>query len=139
MSQIKEVNIKNRTCYFFDDMINIKTIKNLSYINFNSVNHVYFIIDKLDGYIEENNGNKYLTLVSTDKNKETLKKYTKLWDKIKDLINTVTNTSGDYDEKYMKIKFNSGNNLPLNKVLKLHNLTMVDRYVFQEDKKYHKF
>ena len=139
MSQIKEIDIKNRTYYFFDDMLNIKTIKNFSYINFNSVNHVYLIIDKVDGYIEKNNGNKYLTLVSTDKNKETLKKYTKLWDKIKDLIRPVTNTSDDYDEKYKKIKFNSGNNLPLNKVLKLHNLTMVDRYVFQEDKKYHKF
>ena len=44
------------------------------------------IIDKVDGYIEEKNGNKCLTLVSTDKNKEVLIKYTELWDKIKNLI-----------------------------------------------------
>ena len=44
------------------------------------------IINKVDGYVEENYGNKYLTLVSTDKNKEVLIKYTELWDKIKNLI-----------------------------------------------------
>ena len=76
-------------------------------------------------------------LISTDKNKDTLKKYTELWDKIKDLIRSVTNTSDDYDEKYKKIRFNSDDNLPLNKILKLHNLTIVVRFVFQRDKKYY--
>ena len=47
---------------------------------------MYFIIDKVDGHIEEKNENKYLTLVSADKNKEVLIKYTELWDKIKNLI-----------------------------------------------------
>ena len=37
----------------------------------------------------------------------------------------------------MKIKFNSDNNLPLNKILKLHNLTIVVRTVFQEHGKYY--
>ena len=37
----------------------------------------------------------------------------------------------------MKIKFNSDDNLPLNKILKLHNLTIVVRSVFQEDKKHY--
>ena len=46
-----------------------------------------------------------LTLVSTDKNKDTLKKYSELWDKIKHLIKSTTNTSSHYDEKYMKINF----------------------------------
>ena len=35
----------------------------------------------------------------------------------------------------MKIKFNTDDNLPLNKILKLHNLTTTVRFVFQEDKK----
>ena len=50
------------------------TTKNLTYVKTNSVNTLYFIIDKVDGYIEETHGNKYLKLVSTDKNKDTLKK-----------------------------------------------------------------
>ena len=44
---------------------------------------IIIYIANVDGYIEENNGNKYLTFLSTDKNKKVLEKYTKLWDKIK--------------------------------------------------------
>ena len=98
---------------------------------------MYFFIDKVNGYIEESNGNKYLTLVSTDENKDPLKNYAELWDEIKDLNKSITNTSGDYDERYMKIKFNSDDNLPLKKVLKLHNLIIVVRSAFQEAKKYY--
>ena len=63
------------------------------------------IIDKVDGYIQEKSGTKYLTLVSTAKNKEVLIKYTELRDKIKNLIKKMNNKPGDYDKKYMKIKF----------------------------------
>ena len=49
----------------------------------------------------------------------------------------ITNTSSDYDEKYIKIKFNSSDNLPSNKILNLYNLTIIVRSVFQKDKKYH--
>ena len=47
-------------------------MKDSDYININSVNPLYLIIDKVDGCTEEKNGNKYLTLVSTDTNKEIL-------------------------------------------------------------------
>ena len=56
--------------------------------------------------IEEKNGNKYLTLVSTDKNKEILIKYTEFWDKIKYLIKTINGgEAGEYEKEYMKIRF----------------------------------
>ena len=45
--------------------------------------------------------------------------------------------SGEYEKNYTKIKFNSDNGLPLNKTLKLHNLTIIVRSVFQEDGKYY--
>ena len=108
MGNIKEINIKNRTYYFFDDMINIATfdpnllkidkkqyknintyyigyitMKDSDYVKINIANLLYLIIDEVDGYFEEKNGNKYLILDSTDKNKEVLIKYTKLWDGIK--------------------------------------------------------
>ena len=67
----------------------------------------------------EINWNKYLTLVPTDEIKDTWKKYEEKWNKIKDLIRSVTNVPGDYDEKYIKIIFNSDDNLPLNKMLKI--------------------
>ena len=43
-----------------------------------------------------------------------MKKYEELWSKIKDLICSVTKNSDYHDEKYMKIKFNSDDVLPLN-------------------------
>ena len=44
---------------------------------------------------------------------------------------------GEYEKDYIKIKFNSDDNLPLNKILKLHNFTIIFRYVFGEDGKYY--
>ena len=113
------------------------TIKSLYYIKINIVDPLYFIIDNADGYIEESNGNKYLTLVSPDKGKDTLKKYAELYDKTSDLIKSITNISGDYVEKYLKIKFNSDYNLSLTNILKLHNLIIVAKSVFKEDQKYY--
>ena len=56
--------------------------------------------------IAEKNGNKYLTLVSTDKNKEVLIKYIEFWDKIKYLIKTINGgEAGEYEKEYMKIRF----------------------------------
>ena len=94
-----------------------------------------FIFHKSDGEIEESNENKYLTLFSTDENKDILKLYTELRNKIKNLIRSITNVLGDYDEKYMRIKFNSDDNLLLNKILKLHISIIVVRSDFQEDTK----
>ena len=112
------------------------TIKDFDYVKINNVNSLYLIIDEVDGYIEEKNGNKYLTLVSTDNNKEVIIKYIKLWDKIKILIKTIYGSkAGDYGKNFMKIKFNSEYNLPLNKILNLENMIIVIRSVFQEDKK----
>ena len=81
------------------------TVKNLSYVKINSVNPLYLIIDQIDGYIEKYNENKYLTLVPTDKSKE-------LWTKIRDIIRSKTNNSDNCDDKYIKISFDSDNNLP---------------------------
>ena len=61
-------------------------MKYSDYVKINSVNPLYLIISKLDGYFEEKNGNKYVTVVSTDKNKEVLIKYTEYWVKIKNMI-----------------------------------------------------
>ena len=100
MGNIKQINIKNQTYYFHNNVINIEelnlsllkidkklykdidiyyigyiTIKKISdYENICSVNPLYLIIDKLIGYIEENNGDKYLVFDSTDEKKEVFKK-----------------------------------------------------------------
>ena len=104
---------------------------------------MYLIIDKIDGHFEENNRNKYLVfdcaeLHSTDENKEVLKKYTELWDVTKSEIETKNvGRKGEYDKDFMKIKFNTDNNLPLNKPLKLHLLTTIVGCIFEEDGKFY--
>ena len=47
-----------------------------------------------------------LTLVPTNESNEIIKKYEELWNKIRDLIRSITENSDDYDKKYMKIKVN---------------------------------
>ena len=69
----------------------------------------------MDGYFEEINKNKYLTLVPTNESKEIRKKYVELWSKITDLVRSITKNSDDYNEKYIKIKLNSDDGFPLNK------------------------
>ena len=80
---------------------------------------------------KKKNGNKYLILDSTDRNKEVLIKYTELWDGIKNSVKKVNNKLGEYGKDFMKIKFNSDDNLPLNKTLKLQNITINIRSVFE--------
>ena len=86
---------------------------------------------------KKKNGNKYLFLTSTDKNKKVLTKYTELWDGIKNLIEKINDKPVEYGKDFMKIKFNFDDNPPLNKILRLHNLTIIVRSVFQEYNKYY--
>ena len=76
------------------------------------------------GYIEENGVNKYLIFDPTDENNG-----------IKNKIKKVNSIECDYEKDYMKIKFNSDDDLPLNKPLKFHNMTIIIRSVFEEDGK----
>ena len=85
----------------------------------------------MNGYFEEINGNNYLTLVSEDK----IKNHKELWIKIRDLIRSVSKKSEDYDEKYMRIKFDTDDKLPLNKEIKIPIITIVVRAVFHENNK----
>ena len=91
VNSVKEINIKNRTYYFFDDIINIRNLyqnkfkldekpyryifvyyigylmaKYLSYAKVKGINSLYHIINNINGYIEESKWNKYLTLLPTD-------------------------------------------------------------------------
>ena len=94
-NKVKDVDIKNRTYYFFNDMINIKNfdlnnikldeesykniliqyighvkMKDWKYIKIYSVNPLYLLFNKLNEYFEEINENKYLTLVPSNESKK---------------------------------------------------------------------
>ena len=93
------------------------------------------------GYVEEKNGNKYLIfdsaeLRSTDENKEVLTKYNEVWNGIKNEIKAINdNKENDYQRDFMKSKFNSDDDLPLNKPLKFHATTIIIRSFLKEDGK----
>ena len=78
-----------------------------------------------------------MTAVSNNESKDIIKKYEKLWNKIEDQIRTITNNSDHYDEKFIKIKFNLDDNLPLNEILEFHNMSIVVRAVFREGNKHY--
>ena len=98
-NKVKDISIKNHTYYFFDDVINIRnfdpssiktdeksyknilihyfgyvTVKDSKYVKINSVNPLYLIMNKVNGYFEEINENKSLTLLPTNESKEKIKK-----------------------------------------------------------------
>ena len=91
----------------------------------------------MNRYFEEINGNKYLTLVLTNKSKEKIEKYKELWSKVRDLIRSLTKNSDDYDEKYIIIKFNSDDELPLNKMIEISSMIIVAKTVFHKNNKYY--
>ena len=133
MGNIKQINIKNHTYYFFNDMINIQNfnssllkIDKKSY-KFIDIYYIGYITIKTTSDYESINsvnplniGNEHLTFASTDKTKKLLKKYTELQNEIKNLNERMNDKSGEYGKNFMKIKFNPDVNLPLNKILKLH-------------------
>ena len=159
MGTVKQTDIKNRTYYFYNDIIYIESFKsnllkidkksykgigiyNIGYItikkigdceNIYSVNPLYLRITHANGYIEEINENKYLIFDSIDENKELLKKYNDVFNGIMGKIKEVSSDECDYEKCYMKLKFNSDDNVPLNKALKCHNMTITIRSVFKED------
>ena len=153
MAVTKQMNIKNRTYYFYNDQIKLfdfdpnmlkldkKTFKgvNIYYIgyvtkeeyNINSVNPLYLLIYRIDCFIEEKGGNGYLNIAFTDNNGEVLKKYKEVLSGIKSRIEKINNNkSGEYEKDYMKIKFDSDDKLPLNKQLQFLSVTIAIRSVF---------
>ena len=157
MRTVKQINIKNRTHYFYNDITDFENfdssllkldkksykdngIYNIGYItikkigdskNIYSVNPLYFRIIHASGYIEEKVVNKYLVFDSVDENKELLKKYNDVFNGIMSKIKEVHNDECDYEKDAMKIKFNSDVNWPLNKPLNFHNMTITIKSVFK--------
>ena len=95
------------------------------------------MINKIDGFVEEKNGNKYLNISDTSRNIEILKKYNQVFDGIKYNIKKDDKSNGEYVKDYMKIKFNTDDDIPLNKKLYFLTITVIIRCVFEKDGKYY--
>ena len=106
MQTVKQINIKNRTYYFYNDIIDHETFK--------------WNLLKIDKKSYKNIGIYNIGLYN-------------VFNGIRDEIKTINGgKENDYEKDYMKIKFNSDDNLPLNKPLKFHLMTITIRSVFEE-------
>ena len=73
-----------------------------------------------------------------DKNKEVLENWTEFWYEIKDQIEAVSDVKPiKYEKDFMKIKFESNDDLPLGKILSIPVCIVTVRSVFQEDNNYY--
>ena len=97
---------------------------------------MYLRINHAGGYIKEKNGKKHLIFDSVEENKEVLKKYADGWDEIKNKIKAINGgKESDYGKDYLKIRFDSTDDLSLNKPLKFHVMTIIIRSIFEQDGK----
>ena len=113
MGEVRDLNIKNWTYYYFD-IIDIKKL--------------YLIFHSATGYFKENNGKNYLIL-------DPIEKYEEVFPRIKSKIETIN--SGEelcYKKHYAKIGVNTDDDVTLNKQLKFPTLIIIVRCVFQKDK-----
>ena len=159
METTKQINIKNPTYYFYNDIIDLENfdarllkidkksykdigIYNIGYVtnkqiddckNINSVNPLYLGITRVNGDIEEKDMDKCLVFDSTDENKELLGKYNDFLNGIRDKIKEMNSNKCNYEKDYMKIKFNLDDDLPLHKSLEFHLMTITIRHVIEED------
>ena len=163
MKTIKGINIENRP-YFFNSMTNIKNV-DLNYLcinktlfenntncviyeikyfkNFDSKNYLYLILNNVDADIgynptEKVSKTKYLIFLFTDKNWEALQNYTELWNAIKDQIETINSDNPiEYGRDFMKARFDSNDDLPLNKILNIPVCIIIVNSVFKGNNSYY--
>ena len=91
-------------------------------------------LDDVDGYIEENNGIKYLVFTPTEKNKEALKNYKKTWAETKKQIEVINNDEPIKHRKdFIKIWFEWDNGLPLGKAFNILDMIIVAASVLQKN------
>ena len=121
----KKVSIKNRTCYYFDDIIKFKDfglhkIKRKSYENILIYNISYKTLigakplpirfDKIDGFIRVYNGTRYLIIFGAEN---------RIYNKIRYLIGVQSGVLYVFSHSYTRIKVDSHDSLSLEKTLTL--------------------
>ena len=157
---IKSLEIKTKVNYNWDDIVYIndfdedllEIIKRESKIGFNiyyigyifksnyydygysTIRPLYFVINRLIGYIEEIEGSsdKYLVALSGLRNKNITSILDKIWESIEDKINP-----GIKIKDYNKFRFNSDIDLPLNTTLEFRSLLINVSCIIEKDNEYY--
>ena len=143
-NELKEIDIKNRTCYYFDDIIEIEDfdldnilIDEKSYQNILVYNSSYKSLihpkvlrirfDKIDGFIRVYYGTRYLVLSGSEK-------YDSIYDKIRYLISVKSGIPYIISHNYATTKVDSYDFLLLEKAMTLRNVIILVKSVWNKDK-----
>ena len=94
------------------------------------------MINRIKGHFEEVDGDKYLIISS--ENGDIMQKYQDVFDGIKETIKKINDYGQPikYDDNYMKIKFNTDDNITLNKIIYFPTITIIIRSITKNDDKY---
>ena len=162
MREIKQINIKNRDYYFYNDIINLDEFdgskikvdkKNFNDIDIyylgyeykkkitecnetNSVNPLYLRIKDMKGQFKKGKGdNVWCLIIFVDA--DVLRKFANIWKNIRAKIEENTGGIVQYDKHCMKIKFESNDNLPTDNIINMHQVTIIIRSNFAQNDKFY--
>ena len=130
--KLKEIDIKNRTCYYFDDIIEIEdfdlenilidkksyknfSVYNISYKGFIDSKPLHIRFDRVDGFIKVYNGTRYLVLFGSEK-------CDSICDRIRHLISVKSGITYILSRNYATTKVDS---LPIEKTMTLCNVMIL--------------
>ena len=158
MGEIKQINTKNRTYYFYNDIIDLDEFdgskikvdkKNFNEIGkyylgyeykkkitecnvINSVNPLYLRIIDMKGQFKKRKGdNVWYLIIFGDA--DVLRKFANIWKSIRAKIEENTGGIVQYDKDYMKTKFESNDNLPTGNIVNMHQVTIIVRSIFAQN------
>ena len=160
MGELKQINIKNRTYYFYGDIIDVDEFdeskikvdkkdfndidiyylgyehkKKISECNvMNSINPFYLRTVDMNGQFEKGKDDAWYLIISDD---DVFKKHVDIFESIKNKVTEKTWDAVEYDKDYMKIKFESNNILPASKDVNIRMATIIIRAILVQDGKYY--
>ena len=157
---IESLKIKTKTNYNWDDIVYINDIDvnlleiikrewriggNIYYIgyifnpyyDYNTINPLYFVINCLNGYIEEIEGSsdKYLVVGKSVRNKKIIHSFDIIWGLIENKINP--DNFNDKIKDYDKLRFNSDIDIPLDTLIEFRSLVISVNCVIEKDNVYY--
>ena len=138
-NELKEIDIKNSTCYYFDDIMRVGyinfsdillrkklfeniSIYDISYKAFMGAKPLCIWLEKIDGYVKIYDGVRYLVLFAPER-------YNAIYDRISYLISQKSGIKYSINYDFASLRFGSFNSLPIEKTLTFHNVIILIKTV----------
>ena len=107
-------------------------LEHIYYVKYNN-NSFYLVIDNLKGYFKYSKEKDRKELKFIIEDQKQAKIYNQIWDKIKELINSVDDVNfrfSDYFRDHDVIRFDTDDTLPLDAMVNIYFMTIIIRSVY---------